>query len=126
MKHTKIFWSWSKFVFDDFSCKKDRAVELVSMQIKANIFLKGVHPIIYVSNIFPNSHLIQKCIQFQQLFIVIVLYSLTSLARKLIHEIKYPLEKCGFNKFLESSTSSVYICKVPRMEKSKLNTNRIC
>ena len=30
--------------------------------------LKGVHPIIFGSNIFPNSHLIQKCIQFQQLF----------------------------------------------------------
>ena len=30
--------------------------------------LKGVHPIIFVSNIFPNSHLIQKCIQNQQLF----------------------------------------------------------
>ena len=30
--------------------------------------LKGVHTIIFGSNIFPNSHLIQKCIQFQQLF----------------------------------------------------------
>jgi hypothetical protein len=30
--------------------------------------LKGVHSIIFVSNIFPNSHLIQKCIQNQQLF----------------------------------------------------------
>ena len=29
--------------------------------------LKGVHPIIFVSNIFPNSHLIQKFIQNQQL-----------------------------------------------------------
>ena len=30
--------------------------------------LKWVHSIILVSNIFPNSHLIQKCIQNQQLF----------------------------------------------------------
>ena len=30
--------------------------------------VKGLHPIIFVSNIFPNSHLIQKFIQNQQLF----------------------------------------------------------
>ena len=30
--------------------------------------LKGVHPIIFGSNIFSNPHLIQKCIQFQLLF----------------------------------------------------------
>ena len=30
--------------------------------------LKGVHLIIFVSNIFPNSYLIQKCIHNQQLF----------------------------------------------------------
>ena len=30
--------------------------------------VKGLHPIIFVSNIFPNSHLIQKCIHNQQLF----------------------------------------------------------
>ena len=29
--------------------------------------LKGVHPIIFVPNIFPNSHLIQKCMHSQQL-----------------------------------------------------------
>ena len=32
------------------------------------ILLKGVHPIIFLSNIFPNFHLIQKCIHNQQLF----------------------------------------------------------
>ena len=31
--------------------------------------LKWLHPIIFVSNIFPNSHLIQKCIHNQQLFL---------------------------------------------------------
>ena len=30
--------------------------------------VKCLHPIIFVSNIFPNSHLIQKCIHNQQLF----------------------------------------------------------
>ena len=34
----------------------------------AESFLKGVHPIIFMLNIFPNSQLIQKCIHNQQLF----------------------------------------------------------
>ena len=32
----------------------------------SNIYLKWVHPIIFVSNVFHNSHLIQKCIQNQK------------------------------------------------------------
>ena len=32
------------------------------------IYIKGVHPIFFVLNIFPNLHLIQKCIYNQQLF----------------------------------------------------------
>ena len=35
---------------------------------KSVIALKGVHPIMFVLNIFPNLHLIQKCIYNQQLF----------------------------------------------------------
>ena len=35
---------------------------------KILLFIKWLHPIIFVSNIFPNSHLIQKCIHNQQLF----------------------------------------------------------
>ena len=36
--------------------------------MKKNQYLKGAHPIIFVPNIFPNSHLIQKCIWNPQLF----------------------------------------------------------
>ena len=32
------------------------------------IYIKGVHPTVFVLNIFPNLHLIQKCIYNQQLF----------------------------------------------------------
>ena len=35
---------------------------------KNDVLLKGVHLIIFVLNMFPNSHLIQKCIHNQQLF----------------------------------------------------------
>ena len=41
--------------------------------------LKGVNPIIFVLNIFPNSHLIQKCIQNQQL--LLILYTLLNQMR---------------------------------------------
>ena len=35
-------------------------------KLKRNTFLKGGYPIIVASNVFHNSHLIQKCIQNQQ------------------------------------------------------------
>ena len=38
------------------------------IRIKKCYLLKELHPIIFVSNIFPNSHLIQKCIHNQQMF----------------------------------------------------------
>ena len=33
--------------------------------------LKGGYPIIFASNVFPNSHLIQKCIQNQQQLLIV-------------------------------------------------------
>ena len=33
--------------------------------------LKGGYPIIFASYVFPNSHLIQKCIQNQQLLLIL-------------------------------------------------------
>ena len=35
------------------------------------IFLKGGYPIIFMPNVFPNSQLIQKCIQNQQLLLIL-------------------------------------------------------
>ena len=42
-------------------------------------FIKWVHPIIFSSNVFHNSHLIQKCIQNQQL--LLILYTLLNQMR---------------------------------------------
>ena len=42
-------------------------------------WLKWVHPIIFASNVFHNSHLIQKCIQNQQL--LLILYTLLNQMR---------------------------------------------
>ena len=44
-----------------------------------NAKLKGSYPIIFVSNVFHNSHLIQKCIQIQQL--LLILYTLLNQMR---------------------------------------------
>ena len=41
--------------------------------------LKGGYPIIFASNVFHNSHLIQKCIQNQQL--LLILYTLLNQMR---------------------------------------------
>jgi hypothetical protein len=50
--------------------------------------LKGVHPIIFVSNIFPNSHLIQKCIQNQQVDCTLVILAI-KLVSKILAGILY-------------------------------------
>ena len=38
---------------------------------KKKIWLKGGYPMIFASNVFPNSHLIQKCIQNQQQLLIL-------------------------------------------------------
>ena len=38
---------------------------------KKGKLLKGGYPIIFESNVFPNSHLIQKCIQNQQQLLIL-------------------------------------------------------
>ena len=56
------------FIFRAFMAGGLELASLGRFIYKIAISLKGVHPIIFVSNIFPNSQLIQKCIYYQQLF----------------------------------------------------------
>ena len=41
------------------------------MNIIFVVYLKGGYPIIFASNVFDNSHLIQKCIQNQQQLLIL-------------------------------------------------------
>jgi len=73
-----FFWKWinSILLFAQFENKeksiwenKLRCYAYTSKQLNIRtLLLQGVYPIIFVSNIFPNSHLIQKCIHNRQLF----------------------------------------------------------
>ena len=48
--------------------------------------LKGVHPIIFLSNIFPNSHLIQKRIRNQQLLILYTFLNQIRIGKNIQHK----------------------------------------
>ena len=47
-------------------CKMIGEINILIVFRNGNFLLKWVHPIIFASNVFHNSHLIQKCIQNQQ------------------------------------------------------------
>ena len=51
--HHQAWWSWKN---------KATICKAKHFQVIKGLILKGVHPIIFVWNIFPNLHLIQKCI----------------------------------------------------------------
>ena len=63
---------WAKFNISD-----------LKMMMKSSLgkifFLKGSYPIVFVSNVFHNFHLIQKCIQNQQQ--LLILYTLLNQMR---------------------------------------------
>ena len=60
--------SWVEEHYENFFLLQKIDNKLTICLLCLEILLKRVHSIIFVSNIFPNSHLIQKSIQNQQLF----------------------------------------------------------
>ena len=67
-----------------------------------NYILKGDYPIIFASNVFHNSHLIQKCIQNQQL--LLILYTLLRFVKNIRHK------DDRMNSLWTKLTKTLYFC----------------
>ena len=72
MKTVRLMWQYADVYILSllwFATKRSFIVQWnFGLLLNRASLLKGVHPIIFVLNIFPNLHLIQKCIHNHQLF----------------------------------------------------------
>ena len=78
LSHTSIYLVFDKlstcclsYHTDTYHTSKHFAILIKESFTFIIILLKGGYPFIFASNVFLNSHLIQKCIQNQQLFLIL-------------------------------------------------------